>query len=54
VEAKRKGATVPAVVRLAGTNEEEGRRICEAAGFTVLDEMDAAVKIAVHLSTEVQ
>jgi succinyl-CoA synthetase beta subunit len=39
---------------LAGTNEEEGRRICEAAGFTVLDEMDAAVKMAVHLSTEVQ
>jgi succinyl-CoA synthetase beta subunit len=52
VEAKRKGATVPAVVRLVGTNEEEGRRICEAAGFTVLDEMDAAVKMAVRLSTE--
>ena len=33
---------VPIVVRLSGTNAEEGRRILAEAGFTAVDTMDEA------------
>ena len=52
LKVKKKGPKVPMVVRLVGTNEEEGRRICEDAGLKVLDDMDAVVKTAVRLSKE--
>ena len=38
---------VPIVVRLVGTNAEEGRRILQAAGITALDAMDEAAAAAV-------
>lgn len=40
----------PVVVRMLGTNEEEGRRILESHGISVFAEMDEAVKMAVELS----
>lgn len=46
----KKVVQVPIVVRLVGTNEEEGKRICEDAGINVLNDMDAAVKMVVKLS----
>lgn len=50
-EVKQKGdVKVPIVVRMIGTNEEEGRRICERAGIHVLDSMDSAAEIAVKLA----
>lgn len=44
---------VPLVVRLVGTNEEEGRRILGQAGITAVREMSEAAKqvVAVHRST---
>ncbi len=41
------------VVRLKGTNEEEGRRILEENGIHVVDEMDEAARKAVELAREV-
>ncbi|HEU5422577.1 MAG TPA: ADP-forming succinate--CoA ligase subunit beta [Nitrolancea sp.] len=38
---------VPIVVRLVGTNAEEGRRILQEAGITALDAMDEAAAAAV-------
>jgi len=35
---------VPLVIRLVGTNQEEGRRLLEAAGLTVVDSMDEAAR----------
>jgi succinyl-CoA synthetase beta subunit len=47
---KQKGEIrVPMVVRMIGTNEEEGRRICKSEGIPVLDAMDAAAEMAVKL-----
>jgi succinyl-CoA synthetase beta subunit len=46
---KRVGFTKPLVIRLVGTNEEEGRRILTAAGIHVLDSMEEAAKKAVEL-----
>lgn len=40
--------TLPLVVRLTGTNQEEGRRILAAKGIECLSDMDEAVKRAVH------
>lgn len=40
----------PLVIRLVGTNEEEGRRILTEAGIHVLDDMDKAAKKAVDIS----
>jgi len=35
---------VPLVIRLVGTNQEEGRRLLEAAGLTVVESMDEAAQ----------
>ncbi len=40
----------PIVVRMLGTNEEEGRRILEEYGYKVFSEADEAVKKAVELA----
>ncbi len=54
VEVKQKGIVrVPIVVRMIGTNEEEGRSICQSAGIHVLDGMEAAAEMAVTLTKEV-
>ncbi|UCB59911.1 MAG: ADP-forming succinate--CoA ligase subunit beta [Candidatus Bathyarchaeota archaeon] len=44
------GFTKPIVIRLVGTNEDEGRRILAEAGIHVLDSMEEAAKKAVELS----
>jgi succinyl-CoA synthetase beta subunit len=51
LEAKKKiGFSKPMVIRLVGTNEEEGRRILTDAGMHVLDSMEEAAKKAVEMS----
>ncbi len=51
LEAKRRvGFLKPVVVRLVGTNEEEGRRILTEAGIHVLDSMEEAAKRAVEIA----
>jgi succinyl-CoA synthetase beta subunit len=51
LEAKRRvGFLKPVVVRLVGTNEEEGKRILTEAGIHVLDSMDEAAKKAVEVA----
>lgn len=51
LEAKKKiGFTKPMVIRLVGTNEEEGRRILTEAGIHVLDSMEEAAKKTVEMS----
>jgi succinyl-CoA synthetase beta subunit len=51
IEAIREvGARKPIIVRMLGTNEEEGRRILRERGIEVYDEMDYAVKAAVELA----
>ena len=51
LEAKgRVGFLKPVVVRLVGTNEEEGRRILTEAGIHVLDSMEEAAKRAVEIA----
>jgi len=51
IEAIREvGFLKPIVVRMLGTNEEEGRRILREHGIEVFSEMDDAVKIAVELA----
>ncbi|MDH5780942.1 MAG: succinate--CoA ligase subunit beta, partial [Candidatus Bathyarchaeota archaeon] len=51
LEAKRQvGFLKPVVVRLVGTNEEEGRRILIEAGIHVLDSMEEAAKRAVEIA----
>jgi len=47
---KRVGFTKPMVIRLVGTNEEEGRRILTEAGIHVLDSMEEAAKRAVEMA----
>lgn len=42
--------TKPIVIRLVGTNEEEGRSILTEAGIHVLDSMEEAAKKAVEIS----
>jgi succinyl-CoA synthetase beta subunit len=42
------GIAVPMVIRLVGTNQEEGRRILEAAGMQALEQMTEAVRAAVR------
>ena len=41
---------LPIVVRLVGTNEEEGKRILNEAGMQVLDSMEEAARLAVNLA----
>lgn len=51
LEAKKRGGfTKPMVIRLVGTNEEEGRRILTQAGMHVLDSMEEAAKKTVKIS----
>ncbi len=51
LEAKKKiGFTKPIVIRLVGTNEEEGRRILTEAGIHVLDSMEEAARKAVEMA----
>jgi succinyl-CoA synthetase beta subunit len=51
-EKKRKGFAKPMVIRLVGTNEEEGRRILREAGISVMNSMGDAAKKAVKLARE--
>ena len=44
------GVHKPIVVRMLGTNEEEGRKILEEYGYKVFSEADEAVKKAVELA----
>jgi len=51
LEAKAKiGATKPMVIRLVGTNEEEGKRILTEAGIHVLESMEEAAQRVVEIS----
>jgi len=51
LEAKRRvGFVKPIVIRLVGTNEEEGRRLLTDAGIHVLDSMEEAAKRAVEMA----
>ncbi|MBV8488931.1 MAG: ADP-forming succinate--CoA ligase subunit beta [Candidatus Eremiobacteraeota bacterium] len=43
---------IPLVIRLTGTNEEEGRRILADAGMTPVETMDEGAKRAVELSKQ--
>jgi succinyl-CoA synthetase beta subunit len=50
LEAREKvGVKIPMVIRLVGTNEEEGRRILTRAGIHVLDSMEEAARRAVEM-----
>jgi len=44
----RVGVTVPIVVRLSGTNAEEGKQILAAGGLTAVDTMDEAAEAVVR------
>ncbi|UCG37195.1 MAG: succinate--CoA ligase subunit beta, partial [Candidatus Bathyarchaeota archaeon] len=46
----RLGFIKPMVIRLVGTNEEEGRRLLTEAGIHVLDSMEEAAREAVEFS----
>jgi succinyl-CoA synthetase beta subunit len=46
------GVSQKIIVRLAGTNEEEGRRLLTAKGYEMLDTMEQAVKAAVMEAAE--
>ena len=53
LEAKEKvGVTKPMVIRLVGTNEEEGKRILTDAGIHVLESMEEAAQRAVEISKQ--
>ena len=43
---------MPMVIRLVGTNEEEGKRILTTAGIHVLESMDEAAKLAVAMAKQ--
>jgi succinyl-CoA synthetase beta subunit len=49
---KRLGHTKPTVIRLVGTNEEEGRKILQNAGIPSLETMEGAAAKAVELVKE--
>jgi len=51
IEARnRLGFTKPMVIRLVGTNEQEGKRILSEAGIHVLDSMEEAARKAVEIA----
>lgn len=51
LEAKQEiGVTKPMVIRLVGTNEEEGKRILTDAGIQVLESMEEAAQRAVEIA----
>jgi succinyl-CoA synthetase beta subunit len=41
------GLKKPLVIRMVGTNQEEGRKILQSAGLTAMDKMDEAARLAV-------
>lgn len=51
---KKMGITKPMVIRLVGTNEEEGRRILAGANIPSLNSMEEAAAKAVELASEVK
>jgi succinyl-CoA synthetase beta subunit len=52
-EAKTRAARLkPFVIRLVGTNEEEGRRILKQSGIAVMDSMEEAAKHVVEIAKE--
>lgn len=54
IEARKKlGDNKPIVVRMMGTNEEEGKRLLHSAGIETNDTMEDAAQKAVHLAREV-
>jgi succinyl-CoA synthetase beta subunit len=53
LEAREKaGVTKPMVIRLVGTNEDEGKRILIEAGIHVLESMEEAAQRAVEISRQ--
>jgi succinyl-CoA synthetase beta subunit len=56
VEAMRETTSrkTPLVIRLTGTNEEEGRRILADAGMTPVETMDEGASEAVRLASEMR
>jgi succinyl-CoA synthetase beta subunit len=53
LEAKAKvGVTKPMVIRLVGTNEEEGKRILTEAGIHVLESMEEAAQRVVEIAKQ--
>lgn len=48
---QRKGIARPMVVRLVGTNEEEGRRLLREADISSVSSMEEAVREAIRLTT---
>lgn len=53
LEAKEKvGVTKPMVIRLVGTNEEEGKKILTEAGIHVLESMDEAAQRVVEITND--
>lgn len=44
------GVAPTVIVRMAGTNEEEGQRLLAECGYRMLESMDAAVKAAMEVS----
>jgi len=53
LEAKEKvGVTKPMVIRLVGTNEEEGKKILTEAGIHVLESMDEAAQRVVEIASK--
>jgi succinyl-CoA synthetase beta subunit len=49
---KKIGATKPIVIRLVGTNEEEGKQILADAGIKVLESMEEAGQRVVQISKQ--
>jgi len=43
------GVSVPVIVRIAGTNADEGRKLLSEKGYEMLDTMDLVVKKAVEV-----
>ncbi|HYW01507.1 MAG TPA: ADP-forming succinate--CoA ligase subunit beta [Candidatus Acidoferrum sp.] len=51
---KKMGITKPMVIRLVGTNEEEGQRILAAAGIPSLNSMEEAAAKAVEIASKLK
>jgi len=53
LEANQKvGVTKPMVIRLVGTNEEEGKKILTDAGIRVFESMEEAAQRVVQIAEE--
>jgi len=51
---KKMGITKPMVIRLVGTNEEEGQKILTAANIPSLNSMEEAAAKAVEIASKVE